>query len=60
MMGLLDKTPKKFGITLEEKRALVLGRNQAAAQLKREMLFLKERIQSKKLNTKEDIFFKGK
>lgn len=36
---------KKGGLTLREKRALVLARNRAGAQLKRKNLSMKERVQ---------------
>jgi len=39
------KTLQKGGLSLEEKRALVLARNRAAAQLKRRNLSNKERKQ---------------
>ncbi len=38
-------TVKKGGVTLEEKRALVLAQNRAGAQLKRSSLSMKERLE---------------
>lgn len=39
------RTIKKDGVTLKEKRALVLAQNRARAQLKRSNLSMKERIE---------------
>jgi len=40
---------KKGGLTLKEKRGLVLARNRAAAQLKRKNLSSEERVQFRKI-----------
>ena len=42
-------TLKKNGLTVKEKRALVLARNRAGAQLKRKNLSMKERKQFTKI-----------
>ncbi len=44
------KELKKGGLTLQEKRGLVLARTRATLQLKRKILSLKERIQFKKIS----------